>query len=256
MELVDGLNERPDHIAWTKYVLRSYYFAMTVGDNRLSVRDAAQRLGIEPMSVRRHINAGSLSATKRGRDWSIDAASVERLARQRHGRGRALAPHMAWAILLLASDLPVSAQAIAGHVRYRSRAAAWLAANPLAEHADRLRVRATGERFDLHPAEVSRLLAREGVMRTGLCAAQPYGLIGGREEAELYAPASARGQLVEEHALSPGAGPGLIRWVRDDLWPLIPRREDGSAPEGAVLVDLLENDDPRARRVAARVLRA
>jgi len=73
---------------------------------------------------------------------------------------------------------------------------------------------------------------------------------------ELYAPASGRAALVDEHALTPGAGPALIRWVRDDLWPQIPRRENGSAPERAVLVDLLESDDPRARRVAARALSA
>jgi len=225
-----------------------------VNDDLLSVQDAARRLGIEPMSVRRHINAGSLSANKRGRDWLIDPASVERLARQRHGRGRALAPHMAWATLLLASDRGDDAQAIAGNVRYRSRAAAWLAANPLAEHADRLRARATPERFDIHPAEAARLLAREDVMPTGISAARPYQLIGGGGEVEVYAPAAARTAILNKHALSPASGPALIRWIRDDLWPQIPRREDGSAPERAVLVDLLENNDPRARRVAADAL--
>jgi hypothetical protein len=43
----------------------------------------------------------------------------------------------------------------------------------------------------------------------------------------------------------------LARWVPDELWPVVaaPR-----APHAAVLVDLLENDDPRARREAARAL--
>jgi len=57
---------------------------------------------------------------------------------------------------------------------------------------------------------------------------------------------------VEEHALEHGDGPVLMRWVRDELWPVVAAE---IAPRAAVLVDLLEHDDPRARREAERELR-
>jgi excisionase family DNA binding protein len=224
-------------------------------DDLLSVQDAARRLGVEPMSVRKHIHAGTLVAVKRGRDWSLDASSVERLARQRHGRGRALSPAMAWAVLLLASGDRAGAAEVAGNARYRGRAVAWLEANGLLAHADRLRARAVSERFDAHPAELGRILARSDVLRTGVSGARAFGLIGGPPAVEIYAPAALRGDLVAEHALAAGPGPVQVRWVDDGLWPHLHPGVDGSAMKAAVLIDLLESDDPRARRVASDALR-
>jgi hypothetical protein len=42
--------------------------------------------------------------------------------------------------------------------------------------------------------------------------------------------------------------------VPDALWPLLVAADGHQAPRAAVLVDLLESDDPRARREAARAL--
>ncbi|MCW3048412.1 MAG: hypothetical protein JWO74_2696 [Solirubrobacterales bacterium] len=67
----------------------------------------------------------------------------------------------------------------------------------------------------------------------------------------MYAPAGRRSALASAHALEPGDGPVLIRWVPDDLWPAV---HADIAPRAAVLVDLLEHDDPRARREASRAL--
>jgi hypothetical protein len=81
-----------------------------------------------------------------------------------------------------------------------------------------------------------------------------YGLgpVGGGSAVEIYAPAARREALMREHALEPGHGPVRIRWVRDQIWPLLDRDRDGRAPRAAVLLDLLEHDDPRARREAGR----
>jgi hypothetical protein len=43
-----------------------------------------------------------------------------------------------------------------------------------------------------------------------------------------------------------------MRWVPDELWPVAGA---GVAPRAAVLVDLLEHDDPRVRREAADALK-
>src|SRR5687767_4953682 len=69
----------------------------------LTVERAATRLGLHPSRVRRLIASGDLSAEKMGRDWLIDAASLERLRSADRPRGRPLAPAHAWAILWLAS---------------------------------------------------------------------------------------------------------------------------------------------------------
>ena len=161
---------------------------------------------------------------------------------------------MTWAVLLLASGDTEAAGRAAGRDRYRSRAAAWLRDHELVEHAARLRARALAEEFSAHPSEVPRILKRADVLPTGVSAADLVGLIGGAEVAEGYAPASCRDRIVDEHSLDAGAGAVRLRWIRDDLWPLLASGDSRVAPSAAVFVDLLEHDDPRARRQAALAL--
>jgi hypothetical protein len=128
----------------------------------------------------------------------------------------------------------------------------WLREHPLAEHAARLRSRAQLEEFEAHPSELARVLARSDVLATGASVGREAGLVGRNDDVELYAPVGARSALVAEHGLDPGSGAVRIRWVPDALWPLL---ADGDrAPRAAVLIDLLESHDPRARREAARAL--
>jgi excisionase family DNA binding protein len=218
----------------------------------MSVREAADRLGVAPVSVRKRISSGSLPAIKRGRDWWLDERVVQRVARQQPGSGRPLSPAMAWAVLLLASGDEAAAAKMAGRDRYRSRAREWLSGHPLHDSAPRLRDRARSEKFDAHPSELARILERPDVMATGVSAADLVGLAGQASSVEVYAPASHRAAIIDEHALKPGKGPVHLRWVPDEAWALI--AGDGGAPRAAVLLDLLESDEPRGRREARRVL--
>lgn len=146
-------------------------------------------------------------AIKQARDWRLNERVVVGLARQPIRAGRPLAPEMAWAVLLNASgDLDAAARML-DHPRDRSRAQSWLRDHPLPEHASRLRLRARGERFDIHPAEVPRLLARGNRMRGGRSAPEALALVGGSDTVEAYAPASAREAIIDEHALQTGDGP-------------------------------------------------
>lgn len=217
----------------------------------LSVEDAAERLGRSPQAVRLMAASGDLDAVKRGNGWWLDARAVERRRREPPGRGRPLSPPMAWSVLLLASGAPELAGRAAGEAHQPSRARRWLHGHPLPEHFPRLRTRAVRESFDGHPAEIGRILGRADVMASGISVADLIGVHGSADAVEFYAPASARAPLIEEHALDAGHGPVLARWAPDELWPVVaaPR-----APRAAVLVDLLENDDPRVRREAARAL--
>jgi len=220
----------------------------------LSVREAADRLGVSPAAVRQHIASGRLPAVKRGRGWWLDERVVERMARQRLGRGRFLSPEMAWAVLLLASGRDSAAEKAAGQDRYWSRVRAWLRDHPLRENAPRLRARAQVEEFEVHPSELKRILDRPDVLATGISAGDAVGLVGSASAIEVYAPVGRRRALVDDHALIPGTGPVRIRWVPDAVWPLLARNGDRRAPRAAVLLDLLEGDEPRARREAARAL--
>jgi hypothetical protein len=163
---------------------------------------------------------------------------------------------MAWAILLLASGQDGAAEEAAGRDRYWSRVRAWLRDHPLSENAPRLRARAQVEEFDVHPSERKRVLDRSDVLATGMSAGDAVGLIGSASPVEVYAPVGRRRAIVDDHALIPGSGPVRIRWVPDALWPLLTRNGERRAPRAAVLLDLLEGDEPRARREAARALSA
>jgi hypothetical protein len=204
--------------------------------------------------VRQHIASGRLPAVKRGRSWWLDERAVERMARQRLGVGRPLSPEMAWAVLLLASGDDGAAEEAAGRHRYWSRVRAWRRDHPLRSHAARLRARAEMEEFDIHPSELKRILDRPDVLATGVSAGDAVGLVGSASAVEVYAPAGRRRAIIDDHALIPGAGPVRVRWVPDAVWPLLDRDGDRRAPRAAVLLDLLEGDEPRARREAARAL--
>jgi excisionase family DNA binding protein len=220
----------------------------------MSVQEAAARLGVTADAVRKRISAGGLSAERHGRDWWVDRRSVERLHRQGIGPGRPLSPEMAWGVLLLASGDESAAADAVRHPRYRSRLRDWFGSRGLSEHASHLRARATIEDFDTHPSELPRILERPDVLATGISAGDTVGLVGGGSAVEVYAAAGRRDALVDEHLLEPGPGPVRIRWVPDEVWPLLDRDGDGRAPRAAVLLDLLEHDEPRARREAARAL--
>lgn len=224
------------------------------GASLLTVGESAGLLGLTPVAVRRRIEVGSLPATKYGREWLLDRADVERSARLSSKAGRVMSASMAWSVLLLASGEPERAAAMAGSDRYRARARAWLDQHSLVDDGPRLRGRAVSEPFDVHPSELRRLVARDDVLPTGASVARVVGLVGGADAAEFYAPAGLRRDLVAQHGMEVGNGAVRVRWVADDVWELLLAGQRAEAPRAAVLVDLLEGDDPRARREAARAL--
>jgi hypothetical protein len=97
------------------------------------------------------------------------------------------------------------------------------------------------------------LCDRSNVLLSGASAADAVGLLGDAGGVEIYAARDERSAIVAEHALMPDGGDVTVRWVPQRVWDQldISRRV---APRAAVLVDLLEGDDPRGRREAARAL--
>lgn len=218
---------------------------MVVAMPYLPVSDAARRLGVSGQRVRAMISAGVIEAEKAAGAWWIPAASLARLeASQRRG-GRPLSPASAWALLLRASG---------ESVEWASPKVRWRVAGALKEHGlhgafGKLGGRAVRHAYEAHDAELRRLGESGDLMLGGVSAASAHqlGLQGG-DEVEAYVAASVVEKIAKRHGLIVGGEPNvLLRAVPDDIWPHVHR---SVAPVAAVLADLAEHPDVRARRVA------
>jgi excisionase family DNA binding protein len=58
----------------------------------LTLTEAAERLATSPDNLRGAIKRGTLKATKRGRDWFVDAEEVERYGRENRRRVGSVTP--------------------------------------------------------------------------------------------------------------------------------------------------------------------
>ena len=66
------------------------------GARRISLQQAADRLGVHYMTVYRYIRTGRLPAVKEAGEWRIDRAAVDRLRRRQAGP-QSRAPRRTWA---------------------------------------------------------------------------------------------------------------------------------------------------------------
>jgi hypothetical protein len=209
------------------------------------VSDAAHHLGVSEQRVRAMISAGLVEAEKAAGVWWIPAASLARLASSPRQGGRPLSAASAWALLLLASSEPAE---------WASPKVRWRVAGALKEHGlvgafGKLSRRAKRRAYEAHGAELRRLAASDDLMLGGVSAAGVHqlGLQGG-DEAEAYVAASMAEKIAKRHGLAAGSEPNVVlRAVPDDVWTLVRRPV---APIAAVLADLAEHPDARARRVA------
>lgn len=209
------------------------------------VSEAASRLGVSEQRVRAMISAGAIDAEKVAGAWWIPAQSLARaLTTDRRG-GRPFSLSGAWVLLLVGSG----ESAAWASSKVRSRASAMLGAQGLAAAFGKLDNRAVRHALVAHPAELSRLAHGRELMLGGVSAAAEYrlGLQGGRE-VEAYVRTGAVERVVDRHGLDrDGETNVILRAVPDELWPVLRRP---IAPLGAVLADLSEHSDSRARRVA------
>jgi hypothetical protein len=210
----------------------------------LPVRDAAHRLGVSDQRVRAMISAGAVDAQKVAGAWWISTESLARTVALSRPAGRPFSPESAWSLLLIASG--ESAAWASPRVRWRASVA--LKEKGLAESFGKLGNRAVRHAFQAHPAELSRLAAREDLMLGGVSAAATHrlGLQGG-DEVEVYVTADALEHVAQRHGLVRGGEANVVlRAIPEDMWPVLHRPV---APLTAVLADLAEHADPRARRV-------
>lgn len=218
----------------------------------LTTREAAERLGVNQSRVRALVASGGLSARRVGDRWLVDADSVDRQAALTSVRasGRSMSQRIAWA----AADLADGG------------GAAWLAANERSRLRKRLSYAATStevvQRWLRHRADsVSRyrvgerdldaLLATDGVVRTGVSAAEAYRLgLGAAGSGDAYVTTGVEQRLVKEYFLIPSRTGNLtLRGVAEDWHSRTARQIGGHSVSARLIVgvDLAGDTDVRTR---------
>lgn len=215
----------------------------------LSVSDAAKQLGINEARTRSLIEAGVLDAVKVGARWIVDPVSVERRRRLSPPPGRQFSPDRALGLLMLAAKEPAP---------WLDRVAEWklrreLARSRLKLLAPRLKERAEVLRLRAHPAALRRIAGEPQVVRSGPSAASELGLeISAPDVLEAYVPAKQLAKLARKYRLGLSRDPNVILHVVAGSWPFGSDRR--VVPLSFAAMDLLESDDPRARRAGIAVL--
>jgi len=215
----------------------------------LVVSDAAAELGVSQRRVRQMLASGELQGDRVGRSWILSAEEVERASRRGVDAGRRWNAASAWAVLCLAAGDEVELSPVE-----RSRAKQRLAGG-LESLIGRLSSRAHLKHFYAHPGVLDYLADAPAVVRGGVSAAAEYDaglmVVG---EFEGYVRDGDLDELISRFALDESADRHNVslRIVPDHAWPFAAGQAIASMP--VVAVDLLEADDPRARRAGAELL--
>jgi excisionase family DNA binding protein len=230
----------------------------------LTVREAAAQLGVSGQRVRQLISAGSLPARRSSSGWLIGAGDIA--GRAHRPRGRPASPRTAWAVLCMLSSA-IEREAAEAHPcvvsdpRLRYHAMQVLKAMPdPTDNPERWRAllasRARVERMWAHPGLMSGLIEDPQVSAGGDLAAARIG--EGLSETgvrDLYVAEQNAKRIVASYRLCPDPDGQVMLHVVASSVHLIAGR-GGLVPAAAAAADLLDENDPRARRSALRQLHA
>jgi len=261
-ELAGQARETAETTGWTyaacwglaKYPRRrsiSAYAVEGVSGVSVTTSEAARRLGVSANEVRRLLAAGDLKAVSVGRIFLVDEASVRTRLRAPKGRGRALAPQIAWAALLEASG----ERALWLDRSTRSRLRRWLRGHDPDAIAAGCRRRAVRVDLRVLPTYRGAVMSTQGVVAGGMSARDQVdsGIVAvGDVAEEMYCSKETLDKLSRDYGLSQlGAANLIVRVPTFDDDQVLTRRV---MPRAVVAVDLLESDDVRTRRLGAQIL--
>ncbi len=216
----------------------------------VTVAEAASRLGVTADAVRRLIRAKELAAERIGRSYLLRVDDVERRVDLAPASGRRLTPAHAWGLLALAAGDPAPPW-LDRVTRYRLRRL--LDERGLAGLRSRLTARARRLNYRAHPSQLARLRSDPAVMLAGASAASQLklGPLAG-EMVDVYVDELELENVVNRHHLRASRDPNVVlrvvprftdRWARPHI-----------APVSAVVLDLLDDPDPRTREAAEQAL--
>jgi len=215
----------------------------------VTVMEASRRLGVTPERVRHLIRTNDLAAERLGRAYMVSIDAIERRSALAPASGRRLTPAHAWGVIALAGGDPTPWL----DRSTRSRLRHLLGLRGLRNLRARLTDRARPHRLRGHPSLLRDLRADPSLMLSGAPAASRLhlGLTGG-EAVDGYLGIGDLEHLVEQYHLRPSRDPNVILRVVPFFSAVWPR--PAVAPLAAVILDLLDDMDPRARQVGEEQL--
>jgi len=241
-----------------------------VNEQVLTVREAAETLGVSVQRVRQMIKDGQLVARRSSGGWLLPESTV--LGRFGNvPRGRPAEPRTVWAAISLLA-------AASGHVfqveeqkrpaevvadrRLRHRVLRVLAAlpDPVRDPAPWVRLlssRGRLRRLWAHPGVLDRLVADPRVSPGGdlALATGVAGLVGGGSRLPLYVGAADVEDLIRRYRLRDDSDGGIVLVVVPASVPAELAPAGGQpVPAPAAVADLLDEDDARARNAGLRRL--
>jgi excisionase family DNA binding protein len=207
------------------------------------VREAAERLELNPGRVRRLVSQGLLEGRKVGGRWLVDEAAISERLDANARAGRPLSPRSAWGLLWAADGRPLPWLAPRERSRARQRARSW----PLDEWSWACRHRAVVNKFRAHPSMLPPLLDDPRLVRGGASVRQLSVDLVAVGDAELYVRGSDVPSVIDEYSLIPSQRPNVaMRVPPADLWLF----DNEEAPWPVVVVDLLDARGDRSVRAA------
>lgn len=218
----------------------------------LTVREAAERLGVSDRHVRRLAEEGDVPAHRLGESWFIDERALTRRARRAPGAGRTWAPRTAWAavdLLTGGNGRDFLDQPRISRLRSRLHTLTAVEMHRLAEK------RARPHRFHASPrarAKLADALVASGVSaleQTDL--ARRFGLaaVEGSQRVEGYLLGDLEALRLRLRLNPSAGGEVVIRHMPADV--------DPSAlldTEAVVALDLMDSDDVRERAAGREAL--
>lgn len=218
----------------------------------VSVKEAAEALGVHPKRIRPLLLDGRLRGELRAGRWLVDRDSVEARKRRPHPPGRPMAPANVWKLLALACaddarslDVRADSEDLARLRRLLRKYASLEAIAP------RLVDRAQLREGRVHPGLLPRI--RERLVSSGPHAVPesvPDRVVAS-DELEGYVKASDYEDL--RHLVHDNGRPNVrLHVVDDELWPFRP--DASEAPLFVAALDLWESDDERSMRLGRELL--
>ncbi|MGL5930958.1 MAG: helix-turn-helix domain-containing protein [Dermatophilaceae bacterium] len=225
---------------------------------RISVADAAKRLGVHVQRVHQRIADGSLPAEKVGRHWVIDEHDVSRL--DKRPGGRPPSARSAWNVIAVADeanslDLPAGQRAAAEQWLRRLQISAAHAPDgeAVAELRRLLRNRADRHGYHASPRDLPDLRVDSRVRLSGI--SDPESRIASADVVEGYIVAAELADVVAEYLLVPVDGDAANVVVHvyhtDAVREAVLRRPNTLL----VAADLAEHHGPRESARALELVR-
>jgi len=224
----------------------------------LTTRETAERLGVNQSRARALVAAGTLRSRRVGSQWLIDADSVARQAlfSEAAATSRAMSTRIAWGAGALADGEDAAWLAASERTRLRKR----LRGADNAETLQRwLTARSTRTiRYMVGGGDLEALLNSDGVIRTGVSAADAYALgLGTGGAGDAYVSQNVADRLVRDfYLIEGGSGNLTLRIVDHDFHTTTARRLDGQTVTTRLMVgvDLADDTDTRTRSTGRTLL--